>query len=194
MYNTDCDNPGRLSQWSRPQCAKYFNKWNKRRQCKLGMTWRSLPQGNYFCFAHPLVGLTSMSFLVLKKSCVPKMILFFFKKENGKEGKGMRINKGYQLVVCVCVLVLLPRTTLATSLQMCLLRAAGQQWWALGCSASHLELQELDPSEKSTGGRKPNNCWDTWKISACTMASVCACKQMHYSCSKYFFTYFTEST
>lgn len=26
---------------------------------------------------------------------------------------------------------------------------------------------------RSTGGKKQNNCWDTWKISACTVACVC---------------------
>lgn len=82
-------------------CAKYFNKWNKNRQCKLGMTWRSLPQGNYFCFAHPLVRLRSMSFPVLKESCISTMI-FFFKKAGGKKRKGMKRNKGYQPSVCLC--------------------------------------------------------------------------------------------
>lgn len=102
-------------------CAKYFNKWNKNRQCKLGMTWRSLPQGNHFCFAHPLVRLRSASFPVLKESCVSKMI--FFKKAGGKRKVWREImgtNQG-----CACALFLLLRTTLAASLEVCLLWAAG---------------------------------------------------------------------
>ena len=61
--------------------------WNKNIQYKLGMTWRSLPQGNYFCFAHPLFRLTNMSFPILKESFIPKMIFFFFYKVGGKEKK-----------------------------------------------------------------------------------------------------------
>lgn len=126
VYNTGCDNARSLSQWSRPQCAKYFNRWNKNRQRKLGMTWRSLPQGDYFCFAHPLDRLTSIFPVCIKESCIPKMIIFFFfLKGQEKKRKGVRINKWYQPVVCACALVLLPRTTLAAYFQICLLWTAG---------------------------------------------------------------------
>lgn len=141
------------------------------------MTWRSLPQGNYFGFAHPLIRLTRRSFPVLKESFVPDMIFFsFFKREGGKNGKGIRRNKGYQLVVCACALVLLPRTKLAASLQLCLLWAAGRSA-VMGCGLCGESPWTAEawfyPSEKSIGRRKPNNCWDTWKISACRTASVC---------------------
>lgn len=87
-----------------------------------------------------------------------------------KKSKGMKRNKGYQLMLCACALFLLSSTTLAASLEVCLLWAALHSTvlgCGLFCKSPWTVKAWFHPSEKSAGGK------DTWKISACTRASVC---------------------
>lgn len=73
-------------------------------------------------------------------------------------------------MLCACALFLLSSTTLAASLEMCLLWAALHSTvlgCGLFCKSPWTVKAWFHPSEKSAGGK------DTWKISACTRASVC---------------------
>lgn len=86
-----------------------------------------------------------------------------------KKGKVWKEIRGTNQV-CACALFLLLRTTLAASLEVCLLWAAGHSavlGCGLFCESPWTVEAWFHPSKKSTGGK------DTWKISACTMASVC---------------------
>lgn len=117
--------------------------WNRNRQCKLGMTWRSLPQGNDFCFAHPLLILTSMSFPILKESFIPKMNFFSFISRGGKKKKEKvweeikRVGQTSSVCLCSCS----TREDHSCNLlarPACGVLQEAMQWWSMGCAASHL--------------------------------------------------------
>lgn len=124
--------------------------------------------------------------------------------------KGRNSRKEWdKVIVCPCSHSTRGSALLLT-LQSCLLsRAAGGsagQWCSLSHSASHLMVQLnfgsfwFCPIQKSFGktkrgeGRQGGTVQILADHCACTVASVCACRHMLYSRSKYLSTFFKEST